>query len=248
MKYFVILCGLLIGLQANSLGMVDDLARGVKSAAKYSDDAIDILKAEKISQVTYATLKLNTVDKNIQALLHLAAKEHRLKHYSDQFTYVSKYKKFKNGDKLLLKCLKTRMCDLENFSKLMTKSPLHVKVVTKYPHMTLGQVNIKVAWHAGIMGALLIVLALIARSIGTYICLFGTELNFKERLFVVVSYIPKATVQAAIGAAPLAAMKAMHMPMMIAMIGTRIARQMPMAGPITLITKNRLTRLMAGPA
>jgi hypothetical protein len=134
----------LIGLQANSLGMVDDLARGVKSAAKYSDDAIDILKAKKISQVTYATLKLNTVDKNIQALLHLAAKEHRLKHYSDQFTYVSKYKKFKNGDKLLLKCLKTRTCDLENFSKLMTKSPLHVKVVTKYPHMTLGQVNIKV--------------------------------------------------------------------------------------------------------
>ena len=54
------------------------------------------------------------------------------------------------------------------------------------------QVNIKVALDAGLMGALLIFLGLVARSIGTYICLFGSNLNFKERLFVVISYIPKA--------------------------------------------------------
>ena len=35
----------------------------------------------------------------------------------------------------------------------------------------------------------------------------GSNFNFKERVFIVISYIPKATVQAAIGAAPLAAMK-----------------------------------------
>ena len=77
--------------------------------------------------------------------------------------------------------------------------------------MVGAQVNIQVAWHAGLMGALLIFLGLIARSIGTYICLLGSELDFKERMFVVISYIPKATVQAAIGAAPLAAMQAAGM-------------------------------------
>lgn len=70
-----------------------------------------------------------------------------------------------------------------------------------------AQVNIPVAMNAGFSGLLLILSALISRSIGTYLCVIGTNLNFKERVFVVISYIPKATVQAAIGAAPLAAMK-----------------------------------------
>ncbi|HDZ68935.1 MAG TPA: sodium:proton antiporter [Phycisphaerales bacterium] len=69
------------------------------------------------------------------------------------------------------------------------------------------QVNVQVAFKTGFAGAALIGLALIARSVGTYLCLLGSNLTTKERLFVVISYIPKATVQAAIGAAPLAAMK-----------------------------------------
>jgi NhaP-type Na+/H+ or K+/H+ antiporter len=68
-----------------------------------------------------------------------------------------------------------------------------------------AQVNIKVAWGAGLAGAVLIFIALIGRSIGTYISMTGTDFNFKEKLFCVVSYIPKATVQAAIGAVPLEA-------------------------------------------
>ncbi len=68
-----------------------------------------------------------------------------------------------------------------------------------------AQVNITVAWKAGLAGAMLIVVALIGRSIGTYLSVMGTDLNFKERLFCVISYIPKATVQAAIGALPLEA-------------------------------------------
>jgi NhaP-type Na+/H+ or K+/H+ antiporter len=68
-----------------------------------------------------------------------------------------------------------------------------------------SQVNIKVAWDAGLTGASLIFIALIARSIGTYLSLSGTEINFKEKMFCVISYIPKATVQAAIGAVPLEA-------------------------------------------
>jgi NhaP-type Na+/H+ or K+/H+ antiporter len=68
-----------------------------------------------------------------------------------------------------------------------------------------AQVNITVAWHAGLPGAVLIFIALICRGIGTYLSVMGTDLNFRERLFCVIAYIPKATVQAAIGAVPLEA-------------------------------------------
>jgi len=68
-----------------------------------------------------------------------------------------------------------------------------------------SQVNIEVAWQAGMAGAALIFIALIARSIGTFVALLGTDLNLRERLFCVIAYIPKATVQAAIGAVPLEA-------------------------------------------
>jgi NhaP-type Na+/H+ or K+/H+ antiporter len=68
-----------------------------------------------------------------------------------------------------------------------------------------AQVNIHVAWKAGLAGTLVIFVGLVFRSVGTYLSLLGTPFNWKERLFCVVAYIPKATVQAAIGAVPLAA-------------------------------------------
>lgn len=52
--------------------------------------------------------------------------------------------------------------------------------------------------------ALLLVIGLIFRSSGTYLSLLGTALDLRERLFPVIAYLPKATVQAAIGGAPLA--------------------------------------------
>lgn len=73
--------------------------------------------------------------------------------------------------------------------------------------MVGAQVNLPVALKAGLAGITLIGLGLIARSTGSYLCLMGSNLTLGERMFVVISYIPKATVQAAIGAAPLAAMK-----------------------------------------
>ena len=72
--------------------------------------------------------------------------------------------------------------------------------------MVGAQVDIEVAMEAGFAGALIIGLGLVARSIGTYGCLLGSELNVAERIFVVITYLPKATVQAAIGGAPQAAM------------------------------------------
>ncbi|MFO7555628.1 MAG: cation:proton antiporter [Desulfobacterales bacterium] len=68
-----------------------------------------------------------------------------------------------------------------------------------------AQVNVKVAWDAGLAGTLVILVGLLFRSVGTYISLVGTPLNLKEKIFCVIAYIPKATVQAAIGAVPLAA-------------------------------------------
>lgn len=46
--------------------------------------------------------------------------------------------------------------------------------------------------------------ALLFRFAGVFLCMLGTRLNFRERLFCMVAYMPKATVQAAIGGVPLA--------------------------------------------
>jgi len=73
--------------------------------------------------------------------------------------------------------------------------------------MVGAQVNIGVAWQAGAMAVAVIGLGLLARSAGVLACLMRSGLTLPERLFVAVAYCPKATVQAAIGAAPLAAMK-----------------------------------------
>ena len=66
-----------------------------------------------------------------------------------------------------------------------------------------SQVNVYVALDAGFKGLIIIFTGLIARGLGVIISTLGTDLNWKERLFCVISYIPKATVQAAIGAIPL---------------------------------------------
>ena len=76
-----------------------------------------------------------------------------------------------------------------------------------------SQVQIDAALDAGLKGIALIFLGLLARSVGTYLCTLGANLNQKEKLFVVLSYLPKATVQAAIGAAPLMVMQANGMPL-----------------------------------
>lgn len=68
-----------------------------------------------------------------------------------------------------------------------------------------AQVNIYVATNSGVLGLLIICGGLIARALGVLISVMGTDLNWKERMFCVIAYIPKATVQAAIGAVPLAA-------------------------------------------
>lgn len=64
-------------------------------------------------------------------------------------------------------------------------------------------VDIRYTLGAGPVAVLMILIALAFRSIGVLLCMPGTKLNWKERLFCVIAYLPKATVQAAIGSVPL---------------------------------------------
>ncbi|MDD6992270.1 MAG: cation:proton antiporter [Oscillospiraceae bacterium] len=65
-------------------------------------------------------------------------------------------------------------------------------------------VDIRYTLAAGGAAAMMIFIALAFRSVGVLLCLLGTKLSAKERLFCVIAYLPKATVQAAIGSVPLA--------------------------------------------
>ena len=64
-------------------------------------------------------------------------------------------------------------------------------------------VDIRYTLDAGVTAVIMILLALVFRSVGVVLCMAGTGLNQKERLFCVIAYLPKATVQAAIGSVPL---------------------------------------------
>ena len=64
-------------------------------------------------------------------------------------------------------------------------------------------VDISYAAAAGGAAVLLILGVLVFRMAGVMCCLVGTKLNLKERMFCMAAYMPKATVQAAIGGVPL---------------------------------------------
>lgn len=66
-----------------------------------------------------------------------------------------------------------------------------------------ASVDIRYTMVAGMPAIAMIFLALLFRTIGVWMCLFNTTLNWKERFFCVIAYLPKATVQAAIGSVPL---------------------------------------------
>ena len=66
-----------------------------------------------------------------------------------------------------------------------------------------AQVNITVALKSGMIGLAIIGLGLVGRSLGVVLSTIGSNLNWKERFFCILAYLPKATVQAAIGAIPL---------------------------------------------
>ena len=65
-------------------------------------------------------------------------------------------------------------------------------------------VDIRYTLQAGAGAVLMIAVGLLFRCAGVWLCMPGTQLNRKERLYCMIAYLPKATVQAAIGSIPLA--------------------------------------------
>lgn len=74
-----------------------------------------------------------------------------------------------------------------------------------------AQLNLDVALQTGLAGFGVLGIGLVARSAATWVCLEGSTLTPGEKLFVTAAYIPKATVQAAIGAVPLMTLQAAGM-------------------------------------
>lgn len=94
-------------------------------------------------------------------------------------------------------------------------SDMAVKLSSQYDKMwTLAEIFLFVlvgasvaidhAKEAGLASIILILLVILFRMLGVFICVLGTNLKFKEKLFCMIAYTPKATVQAAIGGIPLA--------------------------------------------
>lgn len=94
------------------------------------------------------------------------------------------------------------------------KNNLAQRLALKYSKLWVGAeiclfvlvgatVNIHYLKNAGFLGIILILLVLLFRIIGVGISLIKTNLNWKERIFTMIAYTPKATVQAAIGGIPL---------------------------------------------
>lgn len=84
------------------------------------------------------------------------------------------------------------------FSKLWVAAEVFLFVLVG------ATVNIGYLGNVGVKALLVIIGALMFRMLGVFVCLLGTKLSSKEKLFAMMAYTPKATVQAAIGGIPLA--------------------------------------------
>lgn len=98
---------------------------------------------------------------------------------------------------------------------LKTYEKLAARLTVKFSKIWVGSeillfvlvgasVNLSYVSKSGISAVVLILVALCFRLLGVMIALLGTSLDSKEKLFCAIAYLPKATVQAAIGSVPLA--------------------------------------------
>lgn len=96
------------------------------------------------------------------------------------------------------------------------KESLALRLSSKFSKLWVGaevflfvligaMVDVRYAMHAGVAAAVLIIGALVFRMAGVGACMIKTKLNLKETAFCMIAYTPKATVQAVLGAMPLAA-------------------------------------------
>ncbi len=92
-----------------------------------------------------------------------------------------------------------------HLAKRLVKKFEKIWVITEIMLFVLvgALVDVRVLLDVGLFAILLIVISMTFRMLGVYLSLIKTPLNTKEKLFTAISYTPKATVQAAIGAIPL---------------------------------------------
>ena len=108
-----------------------------------------------------------------------------------------------------------------------------------------AEVNVPVALKAGLGGLGIIAVGLLGRSLGVQACLLRSRFTKRERLFITLSYLPKATVQAAIGSYPLLAMQAAGMntapgELILAVAVMSIIITAPIGSALITLTKDHL--------
>lgn len=102
-------------------------------------------------------------------------------------------------------------------------------------------VDIRYTLSAGLLAVAMILIGIAFRSVGVFLCLLGTDLNKKERLYTVFAYLPKATVQAAIGAVPLSmGLSCGNIILSVAVLGILITA--PLGAILMDSTKNKLLK------
>ena len=102
-------------------------------------------------------------------------------------------------------------------------------------------VDIRYTLSAGLLAVAMILIGLAFRSVGVFLCLLGTDINKKERLYTVFAYLPKATVQAAIGAVPLSmGLSCGNIILSVAVLGILITA--PLGAILMDSTKNKLLK------
>jgi NhaP-type Na+/H+ or K+/H+ antiporter len=110
-----------------------------------------------------------------------------------------------------------------------------------------AQVDLGVAWRTGLAGLVVLALGLVARCLAVLLCLIGSGLSAGERLFVTVAYLPKATVQAAIGGVPLLTLQAAGLPtgpgeIILAVAVLSIVATAPLGAWLSALVADRVLR------
>lgn len=126
---------------SNSVTLIEDGLNVIKSGGRLKSCAPEtnlILKAGEISKITYEMLSPSKIN-NLHSLMELAVKEKRVS-YIEQFKYIKEYKKFKQGDELLLNCLKNKNCELQKYTENIKNTYIPDKILSSQ-YIIKGWVN-----------------------------------------------------------------------------------------------------------
>ncbi|MFW6298066.1 MAG: cation:proton antiporter [Bacillota bacterium] len=133
---------------------------------------------------------------------------------------------------------------LANYERLAQRLVVKYEKIWVFTELLLfvlvgAAVNITLAFDIGWQATLLVLFALLVRSFGTFMATAKAGLLFKERMFTVFAYLPKATVQASIAGLPLA-MGVSNGETMLAVAVVAILITAPLGALLTDLTRHRL--------